>query len=156
MFNKSGWFLAAVLIAIVVALMVRQRLSAQIVGNSALLFDFVTNQVGFDTGIAISNASYAKYGATERGGVCTFFYYGSTIGGGAPPAPQQTTTPIPPGGQVVFTISGGGTNGVTATPGFQGYVITVCNFPLARGVAFTTYGGQQLFAPRPATVIPAF
>jgi hypothetical protein len=155
--KKYGWLFAALLVAIAVSLVVRQRLSAEAVGQSALLFNYVVNQYGLDTGIAISNASLNKFGAAERGGTCTLYYYGTGVGGSAPPSPQ-TTGFIPAGGQAVFTLSSGGLNGVdNRGAGFQGYMIATCTFPVARGVAIVSdLSGRQFLAPIQAKVIPAF
>ena len=156
--KRHGWLLGGVVAAIALGFGVWQKVAAQsIVGQSAMLFRYVTNQAGFDTGIAISNASFGKYGAAQKAGACFINYYGSTVGGGAAP-PSQVTGIVPPGGQAVFTLSGGGLDGrLFATPGFQGYIIAICNFPLARGVAFISdIGAQKFFAPEPALPIPAF
>jgi len=100
-----------------------------------LLFPFVTNQAGFDTGIAIANTSKDPFGTTTQAGACTLNYYGQTAGGGAPPSPQ-TSAVIAAGDTAVFTLSAGGTHGITATPGFQGYIIAQCRFQYAHGFAF--------------------
>ncbi len=153
--RKYGWLLAALLVPLVTSLLIRQRLSAEAVGQSALLFNYVTNRAGFDPGMAISNGSLNKFGAAERPGVCTIFYHGTTLGGGPAPAPQRTQF-IFPGDQLVFTLSSGG-KGVSATPSFEGYIIALCDFPVARGVSFVSdLGLQKFFAPIPAKVIPAF
>ncbi|HYL72929.1 MAG TPA: hypothetical protein VEU96_01935 [Bryobacteraceae bacterium] len=153
--RKYGLLVAALLAVIAGSLVVRQRLSAEAVGQSALLFNYVTNRGGLDTGIAISNVSLNQFGAAQRPGPCTLFYYGTTVGGGAAP-PPQTTNFILPGNQLVFTLSSGG-NGLSATPSFEGYIIAFCDFPVARGVSFVSdLGLQKFFAPVPAKVIPAF
>jgi hypothetical protein len=100
-----------------------------------LLFPFVTNQAGFDTGIAIANTSKDPFGTSTQSGACTLNYYGQTAGGGAPPSPQ-TSAVIAAGDTAVFTLSAGGTHGITATPGFQGYIIAQCRFQYAHGFAF--------------------
>jgi hypothetical protein len=110
---------------------------------SNLLFPFVTNQAGFDTGIAISNTSSDPFaGASGRvqSGNCTINYYGNTTGGGAAPAKQTTTSAIASGAQLTFVLSSGGGNGIAGTPGFQGYIIAQCNFRYAHGFAFITDG----------------
>lgn len=153
--KKYGLFLAALLAVIAGSLVVRQRLSAEAVGQSALLFTYVTNRAGFDTGIVISNLSLNKFGAAQRPGVCSIFYYGTTLGGGPAPPPQRTQF-IFPGSQLVFTLSSGG-NGLDSAPSFEGYIIAVCDFPVARGVSFVSdLGLRKFFAPVPAKVIPAF
>ena len=108
--------------------------------SSVLLFPFVTNQGGFDTGITISNTSRDVFGTIAEAGACTLYYFGSTTGGGPGP-PQQTTTVVPAGGQLIFTLSGGHAGQyVAATPGFQGYIIVLCQFQHASGFAMITDG----------------
>ncbi|MBI4903757.1 MAG: hypothetical protein HY820_08985 [Acidobacteria bacterium] len=111
-----------------------------------LLFPFTTNQAGFDTGLAIANTSADPYGTSPQSGNCTLNYYGSTTGGGAAPAANTTTTPIAGGETLVGTLSSGGSNGLKATPGFQGYIIAVCNFRYAHGFAFVSDVGSQKLA----------
>jgi hypothetical protein len=67
-----------------------------------LLFPFVTNQGGYDTGIAIANTSLDNLGvggisaaASQFGGV-QFWYYGTSATGGAAP-PTQCTNVASPG-----------------------------------------------------------
>ena len=108
-----------------------------------LLFPFVTNQAGFDTGVAIANTSADPFKTPVQSGTVTLNYYGSTTGGGAAPAAQTTTSPIAGGSELVFTLSGGGTNGIAATAGFQGYIIAVAQFQYCHGFAFIDYGLTQ-------------
>jgi hypothetical protein len=111
-----------------------------------LLFPFTSNQGGFDTGIALANTSSDPYGTAPQTGNCQLNYYGGTTGGGAAPSAQTTTTPIQGGQTAVFTLSSGGTNGIAATPGFQGYIIAICNFRFAHGFAFISDVGAQKLA----------
>lgn len=111
-----------------------------------LLFPFVTNVVGFDTGMAISNTSSDPFGTTTQSGNCTVYYFGQGQGGGAAPASQTTTSMIGGGQVLLFTLSGGGTNGITATPGFQGYIIANCGFRFAHGLAFISDPGARNLA----------
>jgi hypothetical protein len=107
---------------------------------SNLLFPFVTNKAGFDTGIAIVNTSLDNYGGTKQPfntnyqhGACTVYYFDGTT---SAPAPQPTAD-IPAGGQVTFTLQSGGVPGSTSSAqGFQGYVIARCAFQFAHGFAF--------------------
>ena len=87
--------------------------------TTTLLFPFVTNQLGFNTGLAITNASDGK-------GSCTIDYSG-------PDAPDDMMTPedIAGGGQWVNTLA-------TIAPGFQGYITASCEFRDAYGFAFIT------------------
>jgi hypothetical protein len=110
-----------------------------------LLFPFVTNQAGFDTGIAISNTSSDPFGTTSQSGNCEINYYGASTGGGAAPSKQTTTTPIGGGQVLAFSVLAGGTNGIAATPGFQGYIIAICNFRYAHGFAYiSNVGGDRV------------
>ncbi len=113
-----------------------------------LLFPFVTNQAGFDTGFAISNTSADDKGTTAQAGTCTVFYYGATTGGGAAPS-SQTTAVVGAGKQIVWTLSGGNAAvNITGTPGFQGYIMVLCQFQFAHGFAFITdgFGGVPVLA----------
>jgi hypothetical protein len=111
--------------------------------RSVLLFPFVSNQAGFDTGIAISNTSSDPFGTGQQSGNCELNYYGGTTGGGAAPSKQTTSSPVASGQHMAFTLSSGGTNGVAATPGFQGYIIALCQFRYAHGFAFISDVGAQ-------------
>lgn len=113
-----------------------------------LLFPFVTNNAGFDTGFAISNTSADDKGTVNQAGTCTLFYFGSTTGGGAAPSPQ-TSVVVAAGKQIVWTLSGGNAAAnVTGTPGFQGYLFAQCQFQYAHGFAFITdgFGGVPAIA----------
>ena len=110
-----------------------------------LLWPYVTNQAGFDTGMVISNTSRDPYGTEGQEGPCTIYYYGATTGGGAAPAPQTTGT-ITAGTQAIWTLSSGGNYGIAATPGFQGYVIARCLFQYAHGYAFISDVGASKLA----------
>jgi hypothetical protein len=100
--------------------------------TTSLLFPFVTNQLGFDTGIAVSNTStdpFGSNGATPQAGTCTLYFYGA----GAP-TPNSVATPSVPSATVY-------TNTISAlAPGFQGYLIASCNFQFAHGFAFIEDG----------------
>jgi hypothetical protein len=100
--------------------------------TTSLLFPFVTNQLGFDTGIAIANTSsdpFGANGATAQAGTCTISFYGA----GAP-SPSNIVTPTVPSGTVYTAVL----SGIGA--GFQGYLIAQCNFQYAHCFAFVTDG----------------
>jgi hypothetical protein len=99
-----------------------------------LLFPFVSNQGGFNTGMAISNTTKDPYGNATEAGTCTLNYYGDTNGGAPPPA--QTSGVVPAGDYLAFDLLSGGKFGVTPTPGFQGYIIAQCKFRRGHGYAF--------------------
>ena len=80
---------------------------------TTLLFPFVTNKVGFDTGIAITNTS-------SGAGICTIAYHGAD-------APDKWETgDIAAEGQTTFLVS------ATAMD-FQGYMTANCGFRDAHG-----------------------
>ncbi len=109
--------------------------------TSTILFPFVTNQAGFDTGIAISNTSLDWLGTIPQSGACTIHYHGSTTGGGALADDEQTSTVLAGGEQLIFTLSGGNPGqGIAGAPEFQGYIIAVCDFQYGHGYAFITDG----------------
>jgi hypothetical protein len=100
--------------------------------TTSLLFPFVTNQLGFDTGIAIANTStdpFGSKGATPQAGTCTMNFYGN----GAPSPANVTTASIPSGSVFTQVLSG-------VAAGFQGYIIAACTFQYAHGFAFITDG----------------
>ncbi|MBI2687919.1 MAG: hypothetical protein HYX27_16545 [Acidobacteria bacterium] len=107
-----------------------------------ILFVFLTNQAGFDSGIAISNTSVDPFGTAPQSGPCKLNYYGETTGGGAAPA-AQTSAVVPAGKQLTAVLSTGGNFGIAATPGFQGYMIAQCQFQYAHGFAFISDVGAN-------------
>lgn len=110
-----------------------------------LLFPFVTNQAGFDTGVAIANTSVDPYGTASQTGVVNLYYYGFTSGGGAPP-PKAVSQPVPAGQELIFTLSNGGNLGMQSTPGFEGYIIAQADFQFCHGFAFISDVGAQKLA----------
>jgi hypothetical protein len=110
-----------------------------------LLFPFITNQAGFDTGIAIANTSLDPFGTSTQAGTVTLNYYGNTTGGGAAPAAQKSQV-VTAGSELVFTLSNGGNLGIAATPGFQGYLIAQANFQYCHAFAFISDLGAQKLA----------
>ena len=93
--------------------------------TTTLLFPFVTNKLGYDTGLVLTNTS-------EGSGSCTIGYSG-------PDAPDDMMTPEPLAGgeQWVGLLS-------TMAAGFQGYITASCAFRDAYGFAFITDAGPSL------------
>jgi hypothetical protein len=111
--------------------------------RTVLLFPFVTNQAGFDTGIALANTSTDPFGTTPQAGTCQLNWYGA-----AAPATPTTTPSIPTATDLALLAS-------TTVPGFQGYMIAVCNFQYAHGFAFISdVGARNLAMGYLALVIP--
>jgi len=133
--------------------------------RTILLFPYVTNQAGFDTGLAISNTSADPLGTTNQSGACAIYYYGNTNGAAAPAV--QTSPAIGAGAHLVWLLSGGGgvwarNGGYTAcatgnciAPLFQGYIIAICDFQFAHGYAFISdLGASKLAQGYLALIIP--
>jgi len=112
-----------------------------------LLFTFLTNQAGFDTGFEIANTSSDPFGTPAQNGTCTLNWYGT-----GPAAGTATTTPsVAAGSYYVNLVS-------SAAAGFQGYMIAVCNFQYGHGFAFVSDGygqpGRGLSQGYLASIIP--
>ncbi len=142
--------------------------------HSLLLFPYITNQAGFDTGLAIANTSVDPLGTAPQDGACTLNYYGFVGSNAIVPHLQSRTdfgvavSPIvPAGGELVMTLSGGGGSVMPMGAGapvactgcapvtFQGYMIASCDFQFAHGYAFISdTGAQKLAQGYLALVIP--
>jgi len=102
--------------------------------RTILLFPYITNLAGFDTGIAIANTSTDSFGTTPQAGSCTLkWYQGATN-------PPDTATGTIASGTVYTTLAS------TALSGFQGYMIAICQFQYAHGFAFISDLGAQKLA----------
>jgi hypothetical protein len=104
--------------------------------QTSLLFPYVVNQLGFDTGIVLSNTSTDPFApgatATPQSGSCTLNFYGAG-------APTPSTGVAAPGGtQATGTVDAFLLSSVA--PGFQGYVIAQCNYLYGHGFAYIEYG----------------
>jgi len=118
-----------------------------------LLWPYVTNQAGFDSGLVISNTSRDPFGTTTQEGICEIYYYGNS-NGSDPPSMEETPL-IDAGGYAVWTLSSGGgvkpygmplEGNIAAAPGFEGYVIAHCLFQYAHGYGFISDLGAQKLA----------
>jgi len=111
--------------------------------STNLLFPFVVNQAGFDTGLAIANTSQDPFGTSTQSGACILNYYGNTNGGAAP---AKVTSPVVAAGTELIWLLSTTSGGIPATPGFEGYIIAQCAFQYAHGFAFITDVGAQKLA----------
>jgi uncharacterized protein DUF4062 len=109
-----------------------------------LLFPFLTNIGGLDTGITISNVSNDPFGWEQQDGTVTIYYYGRVVGGPAGP-PPQTSAVFRPREQLMFTLSSGGTEPIQQAVGFTGHIIAESRFKAA-GFAFISDLGAQKVA----------
>ncbi len=110
--------------------------------GTALLFPFVSNQGGFDTGVVITHGSGGTLPdqSEARSGACDINYYGTNAEGQDILLLQHSTN-LEPGHQLVFTVSGGNpTQNILGTPQYQGYLVAECGYPDARGYAFISDG----------------
>jgi hypothetical protein len=111
--------------------------------RTILLYPYVTNIQGFDTGLAIANTSTDPFGTGAQAGTCDLNWYQGTNN------PAKITTPTIPTGTVFTTLAS------TAVPGFNGYMIAVCNFQYAHGFAFVSdVGARNLAMGYLALIIP--
>jgi hypothetical protein len=113
-----------------------------------LLFPYVTQAPGYDTGIAVANTTADPYGTTNQFGAVQMWYYGSLANGGAAPGTQCTNTASPgtcPGtttvaaGQVLtYTLYNGSAQwGLdNRGAGFTGYMIVQTQFQYCHAFAF--------------------
>ncbi len=123
--------------------------------TTSLLFPFVSNANGFETGFAISNTTisasptgFANTGVKQSGnaqsGTCTLALYGQSVAGqtpiivAAPNTNENGQAAYNPSEAYSFTL----TSALPATaPAFTGFAIAQCNFQYAHGFAYITYGG---------------
>ena len=95
--------------------------------QTSLLFPFISNQAGFDTGISIAATGTDPFLTNVAGGTCTLNMYGLN----APATPPVLTIP---------TAQEAHTTASAVAPNFQGYAIAVCDFTYAHGYAFISDG----------------
>jgi len=100
-----------------------------------LLYPYVINTNGFDTGLAIANTTTDPFQTAAQQGTCTLNFYGS-----AAPTPNTFVTPSIASGTVYANLAS------TVSPGFSGYIIAVCNFQFAHGFAFVSDVGARNLA----------
>lgn len=105
--------------------------------STDLLFPFVTNESGFETGISIANTTSDPLGTAAQNGSCYIQFYGDT----APATNTTVTAPCTSAGACTGAINSGKVfastlSSIIGTGSFQGYAFAVCNFQYAHGFAF--------------------
>jgi hypothetical protein len=117
--------------------------------STNLLFPFVTNANGFETGIAIANTSKDPFSTKNQSGTCTLNYYQSGVSGATNPtavtAPNLTegaNQPYLAGEDYAFTLTQSLAVNSANPATFQGYIIAQCNFSYAHAFAYIL-GGLQ-------------
>jgi hypothetical protein len=128
-----------------------RTLVTTIICRTILLYPYIVNQIGLDTGIAIANTSQDPFtagsNATQaQAGTCTLSFY-----------PADPTVAIPPN-FTTGTVKGGNSYADLLSahaPGFQGYMFAVCNFQYAHGFAYISdIGVRNLSMGYLALIIP--
>ncbi len=116
--------------------------------HTTLLFQFLTNQAGFDTGVAISNTTKDTINTQPQTGRCVATFFPTPASSSPQYPPLNTNGSLAAGEQWTFNIS-------SQRPGFQGYMIVGCDFQFAHGYAFISdFGSQKLAQGYQAFVLP--
>jgi len=117
--------------------------------NTNLLFPFVTNANGFETGIAISNTTKDPFSTANQSGTCTLNFYQSGVSGATNPAAvtapnlaEGANQPYLAGEDYAFTLTQALGVNASNPATFQGYIIAQCNFSNAHAFAYIL-GGLQ-------------
>jgi hypothetical protein len=106
-----------------------------------LLFPFITNQVGYDTGVAIMNTTTDPWSSPNQAGTCSMYFYGNNV-----PSPNPVITPIIPSGNTNAPAGNWAFMASNIAANFEGYMIAICNFQFAHGYAFISDLGSQKLA----------
>ena len=117
--------------------------------RTTLLFQFLTNQAGFDTGVSVSNTSRDILNTATQTGRCVATFFPTPFNPTTQAQFQPLNSPtLAAGEQWTFTVS-------AARPGFQGYMMVGCDFQYAHGYAFISdFGSKNLAQGYQALVIP--
>lgn len=114
-----------------------------------ILFPYVTNSAGFDTGLAIANTSLDTgvfaTATTPQAGVCTLFQFGDN-------ANPSKASPRIEAGKVWAVLASDST---WFQANYIGYVIASCQFQLGHGFAFVSdFGARNLAMGYLGLIIP--
>jgi hypothetical protein len=107
--------------------------------RTILLYPYLTNQAGFDTGVTVANTTTDPFGTAAQAGSCKLNWYGGTTAAPTVPPVQGDTGNIATGTVWANTLQ-------AIAPNFQGYMIAVCNFQFAHGFAFISDVGARNLA----------
>jgi hypothetical protein len=118
--------------------------------RTILLYPYITNTSGYDTGVAIANTTTDPFGTGAQAGSCSLNWYQGTNN-----PPVGNTGNIATGtvwaGLASLLVPGFGSGG----PNGSGYMIAVCNFQFAHGFAvIQDLGGRNFGMSYLALVIP--
>ncbi len=118
--------------------------------RTVLLYPYITNTSGYDTGYAISNTSMDPFGTGNQQGTCSLNFYQGTNN------PTPIATPVIAAGTTwanlaSIQVPNFGSGGPTGA----GYMIAVCNFQFAHGFAVVQdLGGRNFGMSYLALVVP--
>jgi hypothetical protein len=130
---------------------------------TTLLFPYVTDFAGFDTGLAISNTSMdplGTLGATGQTGTCSVYFYANGalatgLAQNGAVAGVLTSPAIAPGDTWTADLSTLDAGYPSASVVPAGYAIASCQFQFAHGYSFVSdYGVQNFAAAYLALIIP--
>jgi hypothetical protein len=116
--------------------------------TTTLLFPYITNAAGFETGIAIANTTTDNLknsssnplgvsSVTPTSGVCTLNFYGNTA---TQPTAFLTPTTLGVFSATSAPVYANTLSNMAGVPNFSGYAIASCNFLDAHGFAFIADG----------------
>jgi len=111
--------------------------------RTVLLYPFITNQAGFDTGLTVANTSVDPFSTPTQTGNCLLKFFGGSTALPTGPIPDIDTGIIKPGTVYTTVLSSPAPLG---SPNFQGYMFAVCNFQFAHGFAFISDVGARNIA----------
>jgi len=114
---------------------ISKNVASVVLCTTPLLFPYVINVNGFDTGLAIANTTTDPFGTAAQAGTCSYYFYGSSA-----PTTEPFVTPVIATGTVYANLAS------TLAPGFSGYMIANCNFQFAHGFAFVSDVGARNLA----------
>ena len=118
--------------------------------RTVLLYPYVTNTSGYDTGVAIANTSTDPFGTGAQSGSCKLNWYQGTNN-----PPVGDTGNIASGTVWATLASVSVPNFGSGGPNGSGYMIAVCNFQYAHGFAVVQdLGGRNFGMSYLALVIP--
>jgi len=110
--------------------------------TTSMLFPYLTNTNGFDTGLAIANTTSDIFGTAAQAGTCALTFFGPSA-----PTTNPFVTPVVATGTdwvgLVSVIAPGFGTVASGSPAIGGYMIANCNFQYAHGFALITDVGAR-------------
>jgi len=101
-----------------------------------LLFPWVANVAGYDTGLAIANTTDDPYGTLAQAGTCTIYGYPVGVVTNRTSNNVSLTTSSIGSGDTFTMVMSSASN--AAFNGWAGYIIAICRFQYGHGFAYIT------------------